>query len=524
MGDEVRERRCATGNVAADAAVKSQRWRTLTPLLYCFAASADRMWPSLTCRWGPPVSAANASAAGGARSRQRLYLSEQTVGSSPNTLIAAHVDVALPRCTSADAVARAWSDGNSSGVFRKGKTLFHPGEVNKIREVNGVAPAELVVTHSDCPEVFVWNLGAQPDRSGDGNKEPSVPNCLLVGHTANAEFALATAAASPAVASGGKDKTVCLWHLGDASSSLLQPTASDTAAAAGAPAGRTSINSGGLGGLGSLPPPAPKLDPRMRFTGHTDTVEDISFHPTSDEQLCSVGDDSSLCFWDARAGAVAVIKACLLPLLCAARLCRLTRSAASQVENAHGTADIHCCHWSRHDDALVLTGSADATVRLYDRRRASSNPAAASALVQTFAGHSAAVNVVEWCPDRSGVFASASEDGMVNVWDTARLGPTAAAASKGALPGLMFQHAGHAGCNVVDFNWSPAVPWTCVSVCEKPEGGGVIQLWRMSDLLYRPEAEVLAELEKHRESIMATKSPAAPAEGGEDGLDEPMDA
>jgi len=182
--------------------------------------------------------------------------------------------------------------------------------------------------------------------------------------------------------------------------------------------------------------------------------------------------------------------------------------------NAHGTADIHCCDWSRHDDTLVLTGSADATVRLYDRRRASSNPAASSALVHTFSGHSAAVNVVEWCPDRGGVFASASEDGMVNVWDTARLDQASTAASKGT---RMFQHAGHAGCNVVDFHWSPAVPWTCVSVCEKQEGGGVIQLWRMSDLLYRPEAEVLAELEKHRESITAATANAA---GGGD--DEPM--
>ena len=287
-----------------------QRWRTLTPLLYCFAASADRMWPSLTCRWGPIQSASSANAAaGGTRCRQRLYISEQTVGSAPNTLIAANVDVALPRCTSAVDVARAWGEGNaSSAVFRKGKTVFHPGEVNKIREVNGVAPAEVVVTHSDCPEVFVWNVGAQPDRSGDPNKEPSAPSCMLVGHTANAEFALATAAHSPAVASGGKDKTVCLWQLRDADSSLLQPSSADAAAAGGAPAGRTSINSGGLGGLETLSPPTPKLDPRMRFTGHTETVEDISFHPTSDEQLCSVGDDSSLCFWDARAGAAAVIK------------------------------------------------------------------------------------------------------------------------------------------------------------------------------------------------------------------------
>lgn len=29
-------------------------------------------------------------------------------------------------------------------------------------------------------------------------------------------------------------------------------------------------------------------------------------------------------------------------------------------------------------------------------------------------------------------------------------------------------------------------------------GGGTLQLWRVNDLIYREEAEVLAELEKHR--------------------------
>lgn len=29
-------------------------------------------------------------------------------------------------------------------------------------------------------------------------------------------------------------------------------------------------------------------------------------------------------------------------------------------------------------------------------------------------------------------------------------------------------------------------------------GGGTLQLWRISDLLYRPEAEVIKELEEHR--------------------------
>ena len=32
-------------------------------------------------------------------------------------------------------------------------------------------------------------------------------------------------------------------------------------------------------------------------------------------------------------------------------------------------------------------------------------------------------------------------------------------------------------------------------------GGGTLQLWRVNDLIYREEAEVLAELEKHRQLL-----------------------
>ena len=42
--------------------------------------------------------------------------------------------------------------------------------------------------------------------------------------------------------------------------------------------------------------------PRVVLRGHEDTVEDVQFHPTDPDQLCSVGDDSCLMLWDARQG------------------------------------------------------------------------------------------------------------------------------------------------------------------------------------------------------------------------------
>ena len=59
---------------------------------------------------------------------------------------------------------------------------------------------------------------------------------------------------------------------------------------------------------------------------------------------------------------------------------------------------------------------------------------------------------------------------------------------------------------VVDFHWNPAEPFTLMSVADDSaldKGGGTLQLWRISDLITRPEEEVLAELEPHRHAPCA---------------------
>lgn len=58
---------------------------------------------------------------------------------------------------------------------------------------------------------------------------------------------------------------------------------------------------------------------------------------------------------------------------------------------------------------------------------------------------------------------------------------------------------------VVDFHWNASDPWTIVSVsddCASTGGGGTLQIWRMMDLIYRPEDEVMAELDKFKSHIL----------------------
>nr|KAJ0200259.1 hypothetical protein LSAT_V11C600323470 [Lactuca sativa] len=102
-----------------------------------------------------------------------------------------------------------------------------------------------------------------------------------------------------------------------------------------------------------------------------------------------------------------------------------------------------------------------------------------------------------WSPDKSSIFGSSAEDGVLNIWDHNKVGERSGPASKFA-PGLLFRHSGHRD-KVVDFHWNSHDPWTIVSVSDDGEstgGGGTLQIWRMIDLIHRPQEEVINELEQ----------------------------
>ncbi|GJP56047.1 hypothetical protein CLOM_g15114 [Closterium sp. NIES-68] len=319
-----------------------EKWRQDVPVLYDWFFNHHLMWPSLSCRWGP------VRAEHGAYSEQYAYISEQTDGTAPNTLLLANVAVA--EC---DAVAPAlladFEEDDPTALVGVVKAVHHPGEVNRIRELPQFP--QILATHTDGKDVFIWNMESQDDRrtpaphtTGDAADKPSVPDLVLRGHTDVAQFALATAASDPFVLSGGTDCHVVLWGLQDHVSKASTDDSSELA--------------------------APVLHCRETFTGHRATVEDVQFSPTDARLFCSVGDDYCLLLWDTRHGTTPVNK----------------------VERAHN-ADVHCVDWSRLDDSYVLTGSADHSVRLFDRRKLPT--AGHCAAVHSFKLHSDAVTCVQ---------------------------------------------------------------------------------------------------------------------------------
>lgn len=457
-------------------------WKKLVPYLYDWFASHSLSWPSLACRWGPLL------AEGPKQNKQRLYLTEQTDGSEPNRIVLVNVEVLRPRTASAEQLQSFTDHSKSPLVSKPLKTLVHPGEVNRMRELP--QHPHVLVTHTDSPDLFVWNTDTQPDRTGvksTSSKQQSVADLVLEGHTENAEFAVGCSTAAPLVASGGKDQKVLVWDLEAHSTSLA--TSTQAAASSGPGAGT-------------------RLKPVHTLSGHGSTVEDVCWRPGSDRELASVGDDSSLLLWDTRRGGTPVL----------------------HVVEAHGPQDVHCVGWSPHSQGLLVTGAADGSLRVWDCRKPDTP-------VFTFFHHSKAATVVEWCPQRQGVFASAGEDKLLCIWDLEGKaaadpeGPAGAKRHKSAIPAqLMFQHAGHRA-PVVDFQWNPHDPWTFFSVADEAGegGGGTLQLWRVSDLVHRPDEEVLQELEQHREYIItgqesALKKPSEATGGGPAAVPEPTRA
>ncbi|KAK6128021.1 hypothetical protein DH2020_038224 [Rehmannia glutinosa] len=462
----------AAAAAAAERSVEERysQWKSLVPVLYDWLANHNLVWPSLSCRWGPQVEQATY------KNRQRLYLSQGTDGSVPNTLVIANVEVVKARVAVCLSIFQ-FNEESRSPFVKKSKTIIHPGEVNRIRELP--QNSNIVATHTDSPDVLIWDVETQSNRQPVLGATPSRPDLhsscmvfddlipiiwqILTGHQDNAEFALAMSPTEPFVLSGGKDKSVVLWSIHDHISSL----AADQGA-------QKSPGSKGVAANGK--PEGTTVQARGIFQGHEDTVEDVQFNPSSAMEFCSVGDDSCLILWDARTGSSPVVK----------------------VEKAHN-ADLHCVDWNPNDVNLILTGSADNTVRMYDRRNLTSSGVGSP--VHIFEGHTAAVLCVQWSPAKASVFGSAAEDGILNIWDHGKVKRTE---NSGSPPGLFFKHAGHRD-KVVDFHWNAADPWTIVSVSEDGEktgGGGTLQIWRMIDLIYRPEEEVIAELDKFKDHLL----------------------
>lgn len=112
------------GSVSKSMTVEDRysQWKSLVPVLYDWLANHNLVWPSQSCRWGSLIDRATY------KNRHRLYLSEQTDGTVPNTLVIANCEIVKPRVAAAEHISQFNEEARSPFV-KKHKTIVHPGEV-----------------------------------------------------------------------------------------------------------------------------------------------------------------------------------------------------------------------------------------------------------------------------------------------------------------------------------------------------------------------------------------------------------
>eukprot|EP01017_Pseudomicrothorax_dubius_P010766 TRINITY_DN13890_c0_g1_i1.p1 TRINITY_DN13890_c0_g1~~TRINITY_DN13890_c0_g1_i1.p1 ORF type:complete len:270 (-),score=32.75 TRINITY_DN13890_c0_g1_i1:357-1166(-) len=209
------------------------------------------------------------------------------------------------------------------------QVIIHPGEVNILKRNHN--DARWIATHSDSPNVFIWNVDRHKYVPQSKESIPAnSPDLILQGHKDSAPYALDWNKVAEMVASGGKDTKVLLWELDDYQTSL----------------GANYLNN--RRELMSIhkEPSNLKVYPKEELRGHSKTVEDLSFCPSDKFKLCSVGDDRKVIVWDTR----------------------ISTKIASEIETTHND-DLHCVDWNTLDEHQIAIGSNDGFCSIYDIRK-----------------------------------------------------------------------------------------------------------------------------------------------------------
>jgi len=168
-----------------------------------------------------------------------------------------------------------------------------------------------VASRGPSPEVYIFDLSKHP--SFPSENSPFAPQGVCIGHEKEGYSMVWSQHQEGYLATGSEDATVKLWDI----RSSITPKAE----------------------------PGTQIKSLFTFVGHTDTVEDVDWHPKDAHMIGSVGDDRSIFLWDSRN----------------------SEKEMHVVRNGHDD-DINCIAFNLVNEHLFATGSADKTVGVWDVR------------------------------------------------------------------------------------------------------------------------------------------------------------
>jgi len=216
-----------------------------------------------------------------------------------------------------------------------------------------------------------------------------------------------------------------------------------------------------------------EMQPKTDFSYHKAPVSAVQWHFFNENVFGSVSDDRSLAIFDCRSGKEP-------QLIC---------------ENAHN-CEVNCLDFHPKSEFLLLTGAKSGSIALWDMRRhdkasalfnqdAQNGPRPSKAAkseafldqnIHSFKNHSDEIISVQWCPHNEHIFASASADSTVNIWNIDLIG--AEQSEEDAVDGppeMIFKHGGHRN-QVSDLSWHLNDPMLIASV----DDDNFLHMWKMS--------------------------------------------
>ncbi|MES1902069.1 MAG: hypothetical protein MHPSP_000458, partial [Paramarteilia canceri] len=331
--------------------------------------------------------------------------------------------------------------------------MKHEDDVNRAR----IMPQNqnLIATKSPTRKVYIYDITKHPSVPAENDTKVSSADLTLIGHNQEG-FALDWNSNSPGkILSGGDDSLICSWDVSkyDNRSDML---------------GKDVVAS-----------------PSSVYTFHTSVISDVKWSLMHDSLFGSVSDDKILAIWDTRVG--------MQPQMIK--------------KDAHDK-EVNCLAFHPSNENFLLTGSSDQTIKLWDLRSPNNtistfeqnessenknplskmskqnDPAPKTMMDKQqrhiFQHHENSVYSVEWSPNLETVFASASTDSTVHLWQLDQIGAEQSAEdAQDGPPELMFIHGGHTAA-VSDICWHIGEQLLLTSVAED----NIVHIWKMnSDIL-----------------------------------------
>jgi histone-binding protein RBBP4 len=414
----------------ANADDEYQVWKKNAPLLYDTLVSHLLEWPSLTCQFMPLIEEIPDSQF----VSQKLVIGTNTSENEQNYLLI--VNSRLPNSkgepTSGQnnlSFSKSFENGLKPGFscLEIETKIAHPGEINKARYAYGAS--NLIATKGINGNVYLFDTLRYPKNPNDGEYYPQM---ILVGHTTQG-FALDWKLTKELqIISGDNDGNILFWDLEKTSTEALFDS-------------RGSIeNENEVKKHREI-----RMSHLRKFENNGKAVNEVKFHKINSNYFACASEDSTISFWDLRAGSNPFIKVM-----------------------AHHT-EVFSLDFSYNDEFLLLSGAADGLVKLWDMRKMVKP-------IHDFENHTDKVLRVEWNPSNESLFASSSEDKTVNIWDCSKIGDDIVTEDHpDGPPELLFKHKGHKG-RVDDICWNPLKELGIMST----DSSNLIQLWEIDEGIY----------------------------------------